>query len=62
MARPQKAQQQRRPVYSTQEKVQEYCEKLNAPPKHALLLVRGWITREMVITYVNCGECEGKRV
>jgi len=32
------------------------------PPKGTLLLERGWITREIVATYVDCGECKGKGV
>jgi len=32
------------------------------PLEGALLLKRGWITREMVTTYVNYGGCKGKRV
>ena len=47
VARPQKVQQKRRPVHSTQKKVQEYCKKWNMPLESALLLERGWITREM---------------
>jgi len=31
-------------------------------PEGALLLERGWITREMVVTYIDCRGCEGKGV
>jgi len=31
-------------------------------PKGTLLLERGWIIREMVATYMDYGECKGKRV
>jgi len=40
VARPQKAQQERRPVYPIWEKTQEYCEEKNAPPEGTLLLER----------------------
>ena len=32
------------------------------PSEDTLLLERGWITREMVVTYIDCGGCEDKRV
>ena len=57
VTRPQKVQQKRRLVYPTQKKAQEYCEKWNTPLEGTLLLERGWITREIVVTYVDCGRC-----
>ena len=62
MARPQKAQQERRPVCSIQRKIQEYYKEESMPPKGTLLLEREQITREIVVAYVNCGGCKGKRV
>jgi len=41
MARPQKVQQERRPVYPIWEKIQEYCEEWSMPPEGTLLLKRG---------------------
>jgi len=32
------------------------------PLEGVLLLERGWITREIVAMYMDCGEYEGKRV
>jgi len=58
----QKAQQERRLVYSTWEKVQEYCDKRNMSPEEVLLLEREYITEETVATYIECGGCEGKGV
>ena len=62
MARPQKAQQETRPACPTQEKVQEYCDEWNMPLEGALLLDRGQITEEVVVTYVDCRGYESKRV
>jgi len=31
-------------------------------PERALLLDRGWITEEVVATYVDCGEYESRGV
>ena len=58
----QKAQQERRLVYSTWEKVQEYCDKRNMSPEEVLLLEREWITEETVTTYIEYRGCEGKGV
>jgi len=62
VARPQKAQQERRLACPIWEKVQEYCGEWNAPLEGALLLERGWIMREVVAIYVDCGGCEDKGV
>ena len=62
VARLQKVQQQGRPACSIQEKVQEYYKKQNIPPKNALLLEKGQITRETMATYIDCGGCKGKGV
>ena len=62
VARLQKAQQQGRLVYPIQEKVQEYCEKWNMPPEGVILLKRGQITRETVVTYIDCGGYKSKGV
>jgi len=59
---PQKAQQERRLVYSIWEKVQEYCNKRNMSPEEVLLLEREYITEETVATYIECRECKDKRV
>ena len=61
MARPQKVQQRKRPVYSIWKKVQKYCRKENIPPKGTLLLERGWIIRVMA-TYMDCKGYEDKGV
>ena len=53
IARLQKTQQKRRPVHSIQEKVQKYCEERSMPPESTLLLERGWLTEEIVITYID---------
>jgi len=58
----QKAQQGKRPVYPIWEKAQEYCDKRSMLPEETLLLERGWIIEETVMTYVECGRYEGKRV
>ena len=42
--------------------MQEYCGEESTPPEGVLLLERGWITREIVATYVDCRGCEGKGV
>jgi len=44
VARPQKAQQERRPVYPIWKKIQKYCGEWNAPPEGTLLLERGVMT------------------
>ena len=44
------------------EKAQEYCREESMPSEDTLLLERGWITREMVVMYINCGGYEDKRV
>ena len=56
----QKAQQERRPVHPIWKKIQEYCNKWSMPPEEVLLLKRGQITEEIVVTYVEYEECEGK--
>jgi len=53
VARPQKVQQKRRPVHSNWEKAQEYCRVENIP-KDAWLLELGWMTEEVVATYIKC--------
>ena len=58
----QKAQQERRLAHSTWEKVQEYCDERSIPLEEVLLLERGWIIEETVVTYVECGGCEDKGV
>ena len=58
----QKAQQGKRPVYPIWEKAQEYCDKRSMLPEETLLLERGWIIEETVMTYVECRRYEGKRV
>jgi len=62
VARPQKMQQEKRLVCPTWKKAQEYYEEGSMPPEGALLLERGWLTEEVVATYVNCRGCEGKRI
>ena len=62
VARLQKAQQERRPVYPTWEKTQKYCKEKNAPPEGTLLLERRQITKETMAMYVDCRGCEGKGV
>ena len=62
MARPQKAQQKRRPMCPIQEKAQEYCEEESMPSERALLLERGQLTKEVVAMYVDYRGCESKEV
>ena len=62
VVKPQKVQQERRPVYPIWENVQEYCDKRSMPPEEVLLLERGWITEETVATYVKYGGYEDKGV
>ena len=62
VTRLQKVQQERRPVYPTWEKTQEYCKEKNVPPEGTLLLERRQITKETMAMYVDCRGCEGKRV
>ena len=59
---PQKTQQERRLVHTIQKKIQEYCSKGSIPLEEVLLLERGWITEEIVATYVECGGCKSKGV
>ena len=60
VTRPQKAQQ--RLVYSTQEKVQEYYDEQSMLLEGTLFLDRGWVTEEVVVTYVDCGEYDSRGV
>ena len=62
MAKPQKVQQKKKPAYFMWKKMQEYCGEENMSPQGTLLLEREWITREMVVIYVDCRGCEGKGV
>jgi len=62
VAKPQKAQQEKKLACPMWEKAQEYCGKESMPPQGALLLERGWITREIVAIYVDCRGCKGKGV
>jgi len=59
VARPQKVQQKGRPVHPNWEKVQEYCGVENVP-KDAWLLELGWMTEEVVVTYIECKWCRKK--
>ena len=53
MARPQKVQQGGKLVCSNWEKVQEYCGVENVP-EDIRLLGLGWMTEEVVVTYIEC--------
>jgi len=61
VAKPQNAQQQRRPVYPTWKKAQKYCVEENALPEGALLLERGWISDKVVVMYVEYKGIQVKR-
>ena len=62
VAKLQKAQQERRPEHPIWKKVQEYYREESMPPKGALLLERGWITKEVVVMYMDCRGYKGKGV
>ena len=49
-------------VCPTWEKTQEYCDEWTIPPEDALLLDRGWVTEKIVVTYVDGGEYDSRRV
>ena len=49
----QKAQQGGKPVYPNWEKAQEYCGVENVP-EDAQLLELGWMTEEVIATYIGC--------
>jgi len=53
VARPQKAQQRGKPACSNWKKVQEYCRVENVL-EDAQLLELGWMTEEVVVTYIEC--------
>jgi len=60
VARPQKAQQEKRLAHSLRRKVQEHSSVWGMPPKGTVLEERGWKTKEMIVTFVKCGGCEYK--
>jgi len=60
MTRPQKAQQEKRPVYSLQRKAQEHSGAQDMPPKGATLEERGWKTKGEFVEYEMC-EYKGTR-
>ena len=53
---------QQRPVHSIWEKAQEYCDEWSILPKGALFLDRRWITEEVIVAYVDCGEYNSKGI
>jgi len=59
VVRPQKAQQGGKPACPNWEKVQEYCRVENVP-ENAQLLELGWITKEVIVTYIECRWCRKK--
>jgi len=61
VARPQKAQQKGRLVCPNWEKVQEYCGVENVP-EDIRLLGLGWMTEEVVVTYIECKWCRKKEM
>ena len=56
MASLQKTQQEERPVYFLQRKIQEYSSIWGMLPKSAILEQREQMTRWEVVTFVECGE------
>jgi len=42
--------------------MQEYYKKWNILLEGILLLKQGWITKKIVVIYVDCGGCKSKRV
>jgi len=60
MMRPQKAQQEKRLVYSLQRKAQENSSAQDMPPKGATLEERGWKTKGEFVEYEVC-EYKGTR-
>ena len=62
VVRLQKIQQERRLACPIQEKIWEHCDKWSMPPEGALLLDKGQIIEEVVVTYIDCRECKDKGV
>ena len=60
VASPQKTQQEEKPVYSLQRKVQEYSSIQEIPLRSTALEQREWTTRQEVVTFVEYGECNYK--
>jgi len=59
VVRPQKVQQKGRPAHPNWEKVQEHCGVENVP-KDAWILELGWMTKEVVATYIEYRWCRKK--
>jgi len=57
----QKVQQGGKPARPNWEKVQEYCRVENMP-EDAQLLELGWMTKEVIATYIGCRWCGKKRM
>ena len=51
----------REPACSNWEKAQEYCE-MKDMPKDARLLELGWMTGEVIVTYIECRWCRKKGI
>jgi len=61
VAMPQKAQQKewrRSPAHVLRQKAQEHCGE--SIPDGACLLELGWYTKEVIVSYVECGRCRQK--
>jgi len=54
-------QQKGRPVHSNWEKAQEYCRVENVP-EDTRLLELGWMTEEVIVTYIECKWCRKKGI
>jgi len=50
------------PVWLGRAKVQEYEGEEGMPPYRAILLERGWIMKEVVVTYIDCMGYEQKEL
>ena len=61
VARPQKVQQEGKPAHPNWEKVQEYCGVENVPEDAQLLELR-WITKEVIVIYIECKWYKKKRM
>ena len=61
VTRPQKVQQKERLACPKWEKAQKYCGVENVP-EDVQLLELGWITEEVIVTYIECRWCRKKRM
>jgi len=60
VARPQKAQQEKRPAHFLQRKAQEHNDVQGMSLKGIALEERGWRTKGEIVMFVECGRCKYK--